>query len=519
MTEEDDFDWQDLEELDNSPELSETEEPDTTPQVYAFDDPLEYRPPYELDLVFMPEENYFFSPKETINKADMAKIVMRENHFATDAASRELYVFINHGPQAGIYIEAKQSVEWAIKQIAIKYGKEKENSWASQNKMADVYNWINKGLRTIENPEINHLNVANGLIYLTPEGEIFNFADSWSPEYLTTTKLPVCYDPKAKCPRWEKLVKDIFPEDSQYIAWEIAALLMVPLKNKAAGAILLKGEKNTGKTTFQNGILAFIGEKNYCSLAPHDFGERFMNSKLKGVLVNVVGDLTNSKLSAKAVGTIKQLIGNDLISGETKYGATYSFKPYARNLFSCNDMPTCDSDDAFFDRFLIIPFHNVFSKDPTKEKSLNEALSSPEELSGLLNKALEVLPKVVREGIKPTHSMKEEHDRVIEENDPLLSLKDHLELGYGFATPCRELHDFYCHLEPNDRLRKSNISFGRAFKKLFPDLERKQVTGKDGTRFTCYIGIRLKEKNDSDVLFNEESLEVSLEEEEEELII
>ena len=350
------IDWQDL--SDYSPESLELEE-DNSPTIYAIPDEERKRPPYELNISFQGGDDYLRREKEKITKGEMAAIIERENYFATDAFSKELYVYISHGPYAGTYIEARQSIDWAIKQIAIKYEKDREGHWASRRNMDEVYNWINKGLRILESPEIRHINVMNGLIYLTPKGEFIDFSTEWSPEYLTTLKLPIYYIPEAKCSRWEKFVSGIFPSDSQHIAWEIAALLMVPLKNKAASGIILKGEKNTGKTTFQNGILALLGEQNTCNLSIEQFGERFQNSQLKDKLANVVGDLKSGKLSQKAVATIKQLIGNDRIAGESKFGASYSFRPYARNLFSCNDMPTCDSDDAFFDRFLIIPFKRI----------------------------------------------------------------------------------------------------------------------------------------------------------------
>jgi putative DNA primase/helicase len=508
--EEDDFNWQDLEELDNSLELSEAEEPDTTPQVYAFDDPLEYKPPYELTINFSPNDDYLRRDKQKISIVEMSNIIKRDNHFVIDAFSKELYCYIDHGPNAGIYIEAKQSIYLAVKQIALKYEKE---HWAVKSKMDDVYNWINIGLKTLETPELRHINVANGLIYIAPNGKFIHFSDEWTPEYLTTTKLPVYYDPKAECPRWEKFISEIFPEDSKHIAWEIISLLMVPIKNKAASAIMLKGPKNSGKSTFQNGILAFIGEGNYCALAPQNFGERFANGMLKNVLVNVVGDVPPVQLSVTAIAAIKQLIGNDLISGETKFGASYHFRPYARNLFSCNEMPTCASDDAFFDRFLIVPFNNVFSKDPIKEAELNTILRSTEELSGVLNKALEALPKIVKEGIKPTESMKAEHRKVVEENDPLESLKNQCEFGLGYATSCLELHDYYRALEPNDKRRKSNIVFGRDLRKTFPEISRKQIW-RNGDRVWCYVGIRLIEKKDEEQMFDDEALGIDLEVEE-----
>jgi putative DNA primase/helicase len=424
------------------------EEAKQEPQVWTIPDEIQKRPNYELDIKYILEDEIFFNSKAILDSNDMAQILQRDNYFITDGFSGELFVYINHGPYAGTYIEATKSLELAIKQVATKF--RKENYWTRYNKRKEIYSWINQGLRTLESPDTRHLNVANGLIYLAPNGEFIDFINDWTPDYLTTVKLPIRYDPKAKCPAWEKFVDEVFPSDSKQVAWEILALLMLPLKNKSASAIILKGVKNSGKSTFQNGVIAFLGEANVCNLSLDQFGERFQNTQLKGRLANIVGELPNIKINAKATNAIKRLIGNDKLSGEVKNGAVFMFESYARCLFSCNEMPICDNDDAFFDRFNIIPFNNSFKKDPIKEAELKESLSSQEELSGLLNKALAVLTRVVKGGISITGSMKDEHKVVTEDNDPLNSLKEHVDLGPEYATPCRELHDFYKSLEPND---------------------------------------------------------------------
>lgn len=438
----------------------------------------------------------------------MSEIIMRNNHFVTDGFTGELYVFINHGKHGGTYIEATESVEYAIKTIS-EFHNEAE-IWARFAKRKEVYYWINKGLRKLENPDLRHLNVSNGLIYIGPDGTFIDFINDWTPDNLTTTKLPVVYDETATCPHWEKFISGIFPPDSQHIAWQVAALLMIPLKNKAASAIILKGEKNTGKTTFQNGIISFIGHENISSLSLDRFGERFQDTQLKGKLANIVGEMPNTRLSMRSVNTIKKLIGNDYLSGEIKGGATFKFLSYARCLFSCNEMPTCDSDDAFFDRFIIIPFTKQFSKNPVYEKELNDALSSPEELSGLLNKALLALPSVIEKGIQSTESMKAAHSVIVEENDPLQGwFKEYIECeSYGNAFVLfKELHRHYKEAEPNDKARQSDIAFGRALKKLLPEgVHKKQVILDDGSKPYGYKGLKFKEA------FEEEDLTEALEE-------
>lgn len=493
-------------EKDNTPNVEYFEEPDNVP-LDALESVLdkEHAKKYEEIAEFLEEDNsieYELTVQDTKNdtklvgtKYGMAEIILRENYFAIDGFSGELYVYISQGKLGGTYIEATRSVELAIKQLAVAFGC--EETWTIKNKRREVYDWIATGVKKkLENPDLRHMNVANGLIYLTPKGEFMHFSKDWTPEYLTIIKLPTRYDPNAKCPAWEKFISEVFPEDSQHVAWEIAALLMVPLKNKAASAIILKGSKNTGKTTFQNGILAFIGKKNTSSLSLDKFGERFQDAQLKGKLANVVGEMTNAKLSVKAVNIIKQLIGNDMLSGEIKNGASFMFESYARCLFSCNEMPTCDSDDAFFDRFNIIPFNRQqFDKNPIKEVELNESLSSPEELSGLLNKALTALPKVMKDGIIATPSMRREMKQVKEENDSLTSwFEEHVEIAEGSTLLFGEMHKHYTSREPRDFKRGSAIAFGRDLKKLLPEgVKKTQLVMPDGARLYGFRKLRFRE--------------------------
>lgn len=499
----------DLEEVFVSdPEAEERQDPKDT-QLADQDFDIVHRSDYEIELLYpnlSDNEQEFKEIASTI--AGMSQIIKHNNYFITDKFSRQLYCFQERGPDAGIYIDASKPIELAIRQISSDL--KIDNQWTKALKRREVYDWINCGLKELEDPDVRHINVMNGLIILAPGGGFISHSPTWSPDYLTTVKLPIYYDENAKCPAWEKFVKDVFPEDSQHIAWEIAALLMVPLKNKAASAIILKGEKNSGKSTFQNGLIHFLGEKNIANLSMEKFGERFQDVQLKGKLANIVGELPKERLNAKAVNVIKQLIGNDMLAGEIKNGANFMFKSYARCLFSCNDMPTCSFDAAFFDRFHIIPFTNQFSKNPENEQQLNETLWSDSELSGLFNKALAALPKVMSEGITATQSMKTTLADVVEDNDSLATwAKEYLDIKEGCYEKNIELHEDYIKKEPTDYNRKSLKAFTRGLKKLMPPEVQVKQKMMDGSRSYYFMGVKLAEKADieSDIGFLEFDLE------------
>jgi putative DNA primase/helicase len=67
-------------------------------------------------------------------------------------------------------------------------------------------------------------------------------------------------------------------------------------------------------------------------------------------------------------------------------------------LFSANELPaTADNTDGFFRRWIIIPFPNTFPPGKRDVRLLGK-LTSPEELSGALNLALEGLRRLYKQG-------------------------------------------------------------------------------------------------------------------------
>ena len=59
-------------------------------------------------------------------------------------------------------------------------------------------------------------------------------------------------------------------------------------------------------------------------------------------------------------GIFKALTGEDYITAERKNKNPFSFKPYARLLFSCNEIPRNygDRSEGFYRRLIIIRFEN-----------------------------------------------------------------------------------------------------------------------------------------------------------------
>jgi len=109
------------------------------------------------------------------------------------------------------------------------------------------------------------------------------------------------------------------------------------------------------------------------------------------------------------------LTGRDLISAEHKFQHSFTFENYAKLLFSANKVPEAyDDTSAFFRRWLILVFPKEFVNDKA-DPYLLQKLTTPEELSGLLNLVFEALKKLLEKGqfsySKTTEEIREDYIR------------------------------------------------------------------------------------------------------------
>lgn len=242
-----------------------------------------------------------------------------------------------------------------------------------------------------ERPPSNVLNLRNGLLDVTTYT-----LNPHSSGYLSPMQLPVAFDSGATCPLWESFAARVLPSDCQTLPFEIAASAMRG-EITDQQAVLCVGAGENGKSTFLEAVIAFLGRENVSTLALQRLeADKFAVVRLLGKLANVCADLPSDALAGTS--TFKALTGGDRMTGERKFQGSFEFSPFARLIFSTNHYPTSkDASHAFFRRWLVVPFDAVL--DP-REKIPNLAarMATPGELSGVLNRALAVLPGMVQRG-------------------------------------------------------------------------------------------------------------------------
>jgi len=363
---------------------------------------------------------------------EIGEDLLRKYVFKTFKDTEEVLVYLD-----GVYQFNGESL---IKEEARKILEDRFTSGIIHN----VINYIKYGTfidREAFNNEIEWINVRNGILNVKT-GELREH----TPEFLTTVRIPVKYDPKADCPAIKRFLREIVKPEDVKILEEIAGYCLYR-EYFIKKAVMLVGGGNNGKSTYLNLLRAFLGGQNVSNVSIHDLERnRFAAAMLFGKLANIYPDLPDSELRSTA--TFKALTGGDYIKAEKKFSDLFMFQNTAKLLFSTNTIPiTHDSTEAFFARWLIIDFPNKFSDDGPRKpnKKLLEELTTEEELSGFLNLALQGLQRLLK---NQKFSYKKTPEEIAEEylrlsNTVYGFISDWCEIDIKAQTPKSELYNAY----------------------------------------------------------------------------
>jgi putative DNA primase/helicase len=418
-----------------------------------------------------------------VSVKELADAVTVLDRFAKNPGGR-LYVF-----RDGCYRPSGESfIKQRVKTLLNDWGK--GGKWTTR-KATETCEYIRVDAPELRDvPSVEIINVANGLLNVCTHK-----LAPHSPEFLSPIQLPVAFDPGARCPAWDTFVSEVFPEDSEAIAWEIPAWLMTP-DTSIQKAILLTGEGANGKSTYLRAVVAFIGKHNTAAVSLHKLEQdRFAASRLLGKLANVCPDLPTAHLAGTSM--FKALTGGDVVNAEFKYGDSFEFVPFAKLVFSANQPPR--SDDAthgFFRRWQVVPFTRTFedgAPGTVPREALDARLSAPEELSGALNKALAALAQIKKSGFTQSESMRKAWEEFRTATDPLSVWLDRYTVDAPAAVvPKADLLRAYSQAcEASGRAPMTRTGFGRALRRARPDVRDTQRTM--GDRVTdCYTGIGFK---------------------------
>ena len=406
--------------------------------------------------------------------------IMNENVFKTFKDTGEIYCYDTN---RGVFI---QGGEWLIEEQC-----ETLCPQIRTYKVQEVLNHIKRrtGIeRFMFDSDFNVLNLQNGLLNIDT-GEL----KEHSPDHLSLVQLPLSFDPKAKCPNILKFLVQVLHPQDVFTALQIIGYCLYR-DSKYEKAVMLYGPGSNGKGVFIKLIEAFVGSENTSHVPLQDLDkDRFAAADLYGKKVNTFADLKYEKLAN--TGMFKTLVSGDTIRAQRKYGHPFSFRNYAKLIFSANKIP--DSDDkshAYYRRWLILAFEEVFEEKEKKDTKLIDKMTTPEELSGLLNLALVALKQLHKDGGFKDVSV-EKIRKAYDENSNTVKafLYDRCAIDLTAPEYCTLVTNVYneyvnfCE-EKHQRPLEINV-FGR---KLAEEGIEKERMRYHGEREYCYVGITLR---------------------------
>lgn len=241
--------------------------------------------------------------------------------------------------------------------------------------------------------DVDEINVANGILNWRT-GKL----RTHSPEYPSRIQVPVDYQPGEQCQRVMQFFHEVLQPDCLELASEIFGYCLIP-DTSMQKAFLLKSGGESGKSVFLDLLTAFLGPQNVSHEKLQDLGEnRFRAASLYGKLANVFADLPARLL--EETDLFKILTSGEGMSAERKGQTPFIFFNKARLLFSANELPrSSDNTAGYFRRWVILDFPRRFPPGhPGRDARLIDKLSTPKELSGLLNLSLEGLRRLKQRG-------------------------------------------------------------------------------------------------------------------------
>lgn len=301
----------------------------------------------------------------------------------------------------GIY---EQNGESHIKEKLRSIMEENYSEWLSNQVLAKIK------ADTMVDPTIlfqeqnfHEIPVENGILDL----DTFEL-HPFDPKKIFLSKLPTAFNIEATCPLIDKFLSDVLacPEDKE-VFYELAGfgLYRDYFMEKA---FMFVGDGRNGKTKSIELLKRLVGAGNCASvpLSAMDSNSPFISTLWKRYF-NLAGDISSKDL--KETGMFKQLTGRDLISANRKYLNVIEFMNYAKLVFACNELPRVyDYSDGFWERWVLLeyPFkfveQEVYDSATQEERSMwkikdpniIDKISTPEEMSGLLNHALAGLQRL-----------------------------------------------------------------------------------------------------------------------------
>lgn len=395
-----------------------------------------------------------------------------------------------------------------IRQLVSKYLGSLSSDKAKTEVIGEIRDTNESFDRSEVEPVKDYINFNNGILNIKT-----NKLLPHSTEFRFVQKIPINYNPKAKCPKILEFFNDVCkPQDIDMVQEMFGYVLYRSYEINVA--FILYGTGRNGKGITLKLLRSMLGRKNIVSRKLHELTDDvFAKADLYGMLANICGEMSDKTLTETA--NIKELTGGDVITAQRKYFGSFQFENYAKLIFNTNKIPkTRDGSFGFYDRMRIIEYTKIFNaSNPKTDSFLFDKLNTQAELEGLVIWALEGLKRLMINnkisGEETLDTMGESYDEAV--NYVFNWLKNNLQLSNDETDyiVAKEIHTIF-----NKRCMENNkpqIPYITFTKQLFGiirvmgGLQRRKTI--DGVKKTVYYRIKYAESEEDEEKLDETELE------------
>lgn len=234
--------------------------------------------------------------------------------------------------------------------------------------------------------------------------------EEFSPDFIITSKIKTSYNPLAKKPilggwfDFDKWLNTLACNDTELVTllWQIMNEAINPNRTRKK-MVLLVGDGNNGKGTFQALLENLIGRENISNLKPDQFGKEFYLGALEGKVCNIGDDISNKYLDE--VSDLMSVVSGDPVQVNKKGKQPIEARFKLLCIFSGNDLPSArNKTTGWYRRLCIIPFNADFNGETERPEIKDEFIKDKDLLEWVLFRILTMAdfdkfiePKAVKE--------------------------------------------------------------------------------------------------------------------------
>lgn len=288
-------------------------------------------------------------------------------------------------------------------------------------KRSEVVDYLDLLIRDNTKPEDAHLIAFKNGLYNIIDGSFAGF----TPEHIITNKIPWEYTPDANCPLVDNVLNRLSCNDAEIRALleEVAGACLYR-DNKLGGgkAVILVGDKSNGKSTYIEMLHAMLGDRNISTLDFKELDDRFSTAMLFGKLANLGDDISDS--FKEDVAIFKKIATGESIKAENKGKDAFQFIPYAKLIFSANNIPRMkDPTGAAMRRLLTIPLNAKFSEnDSDYDPQIKVKLTQQDAMEYFILLAISGLKRVLKnKHFTVSQKVQQAKTDYEQENNPILA--------------------------------------------------------------------------------------------------